>query len=810
MAPTKKTDKGAPLSPARNTRSASKRRRTHSDLTTASAAPETPADAVDVAMDGGVLLEAGLGEMTPSQTSREKKAASTDGSSPQKKQLKQSFYRTLFATKPSPAMDVIVHRVRHLNFHPKPILCMRVTPPSDSSVDLLAISRSNGSVELKSAGQKLRTVATIAGYREKPINVMSWTCGACEEDPQPALVGASRDGTLCSLDFESTASIRGVIRSGGGGVFALTSLCQRHACRGLCRRLVAAGCEDGSVRIFRLEPNDRSLVLVSTLPSTGAAILSLVWTRSPSDKGESNRMSTILYAGVADGTIRRFEGFWSSGRAGESFQWKAGLRMTVECYGRATPTRVWALEALSDGILVSTDSLGHVQFWDGNSGSLLQSFDQNDNKADVLALAVTADECKVFVSGVDSRVVCIERQPRVASAAVDNKWIVSHAQSPHTHDVNAIVIYRQQARQNVPTASKRAGPIHEILCTGGLDTKLCTYQIKKFQKKRPRTFYPWPVNSIAIASNARLFTMMREDSVDIYRVGKLTAAERDFPVRMPDEKTLLGKVEVKSSSNLACATIKEDGSLLAMADASCVFLFRLDISDADESISPSRLPLESSKGYAVFGMSFAGEALVLACSDGKSRVVEIEESEARVVGTLAPKQPGDGDVEVLPVSRVCASKDGQFFATVHSGARGEAIHIYKTTDDDDFRHWWTLPALERAVSAVSFLDESTPLLAVGCINFGVYVFDLERKNLSKWSEEAGLPVSRSLPSEFSHRSDYPVRISTNPGSPSKFLMVGARISFGQGRYFGMLDVVTCWFVTLATKRSPVFARPDSF
>lgn len=61
--------------------------------------------------------------------------------------------------------------------------------------------------------------------------------------------------------------------------------------------------------------------------------------------------------------------------------WKSSLRMTVESYGRTTPTRVWALGALADGTLVSGHSLVHVQFWDGNTGTLLQSFDQNDNKA---------------------------------------------------------------------------------------------------------------------------------------------------------------------------------------------------------------------------------------------------------------------------------------------------------------------------------------------------------------------------------------------------------------------------------------------
>ena len=50
--------------------------------------------------------------------------------------------------KPAPTMDVIVHRIRCLKFHPKPILAMKATP-SWSPASLIALSRENGCVELK-------------------------------------------------------------------------------------------------------------------------------------------------------------------------------------------------------------------------------------------------------------------------------------------------------------------------------------------------------------------------------------------------------------------------------------------------------------------------------------------------------------------------------------------------------------------------------------------------------------------------------------------------------------------------------------
>ena len=85
-----------------------------------------------------------------------------------------------------------------------------------------------------------------------------------------------------------------------------------------------------------------------------------------------------------------------------SHRWKFTLRMTVETCGLWAATKVWALEALSDGTVVSGDSFGHVQIWDGRSGTLTQTFDHNEDGADVFCVAVSEDEDKIFASGVDT------------------------------------------------------------------------------------------------------------------------------------------------------------------------------------------------------------------------------------------------------------------------------------------------------------------------------------------------------------------------------------------------------------------------
>ena len=98
------------------------------------------------------------------------------------------------------------------------------------------------------------------------------------------------------------------------------------------------------------------------------------------------------------------------------------FRVTVENYGRE-PTRVWCLKCLHDYTVVSGDSLGHVQLWDGSQGTLLKSFSQHT--ADVTALAVSADERTVFASGFDHKIVMLKRVQEVED--------VSAASGSHTN-----------------------------------------------------------------------------------------------------------------------------------------------------------------------------------------------------------------------------------------------------------------------------------------------------------------------------------------------------------------------------------------
>lgn len=736
-------------------------------------------------------------------------------------------------TNPMPSIDVTVHRLRHLNYLPKHIVTVRATP--DGS--LIAISRENGSVELKAPNEKFRTIAEIAGFRKKLVNCLVWTCGIGHEEKnlrsRPTLVGGSRDGSLFVVDFQSGV-FTGIMASGGGGIFALASLCQcrKGACsKENCSQLVAAGCEDGSTRIYQVIEY-KKLELVSIVPSaSGASVLSLSWKKLRNAPiGNKGCNGTVLFAGLADGTIRKYECVAKSASLIHQHEhydnslkpgpWSSNLRMTVESQGRNTPTRVWALQLLTDGTLISGDSLGHVQFWDGETGALLQSFDQNENKADVLDIAVATQEDKVFASGIDSRVVCIQRPTLETSLEGERKWILSHAQRPHTHDVKGLTICRRRITDTNGGENSLPIPVsgfHEQLCSGGLDTKLCTYFVEGFKKLRPKSLYPWPSFSpVAQAKDARVLIIRREEKIDLYKLDHQPSCPVKESYSVPDDETRIGTIELEGPCNLVSAAISDDGQYLAACDALCLYLFRLEyVADSEGLICttiPTKMSLNTKFKSSIVSMKFgSNNQLIAATSDLSIHVIDMPTADGVDICTFGvtlkqKKRIAQHNAFLFPIQAIEFSKEKKWFVTSQGGYDCASVQLFSCEGDGKtYRHWWSVPDLEAPISAAKFTEiDGLPHLVVSCANFAFYLFDVKQRKLSLWSEKSGVPVSRHLPAELSGRNDYPVRIASNPAAPSKILLVSlqcqdcfdcssqdgftARCSFGRVSYcFNLQD-----------------------
>ena len=145
------------------------------------------------------------------------------------------------------------------------------------------------------------------------------------------------------------------------------------------QKVLAVGCEDGRIRLFSIY--DRSVEFLrgfeavegTSNESSSQRILSLAW----------NSAGNVLISGTASGALK----LWNcqSGRPIHSL--------------KIANVSIWSVAFCSsdESTFVTGDSKGQVQFWDTNSGTLLQNFPAFG--ADVLSLtALSGGKCSLPVS----------------------------------------------------------------------------------------------------------------------------------------------------------------------------------------------------------------------------------------------------------------------------------------------------------------------------------------------------------------------------------------------------------------------------
>ncbi|CAN0109291.1 unnamed protein product, partial [Ectocarpus sp. 8 AP-2014] len=330
----------------------------------------------------------------------------------------------------------------------------------DSKV--VAVGREDGDVELTVPSEGYRVEARVPGQKNKGLRSLAWIGGTggdggVEEDDEGStaiarLFGCGLDGTVFEVDLLRLCYKN--VRDAYGGA----AWCMRPAAP---LGLLAVGCEDGSVRLFSTEGG--GMEYKRSFPSTGSRVLCLAW-------GPAN---DVIFAGCLDSMIHCLDA-----TTGQTL-----FDMRLE-RGRKEDAIVWALEALSDGTVVSGDSCGRVQVWDGLTGTQLQSL--TTHEADVLCLCVAEGETELFASGCDGKVVSLEKRQAVSTLqsgmedAMDDgqtparmrqgwEWTVGSMRREHTHDVKALAIHEQSLDERTEGGGigvARKGP---VLVSGGVD-----------------------------------------------------------------------------------------------------------------------------------------------------------------------------------------------------------------------------------------------------------------------------------------------------------------------------------------------------
>ncbi|KAH7663100.1 WD40-repeat-containing domain-containing protein [Dioscorea alata] len=258
---------------------------------------------------------------------------------------------------------------------------------------------------------------------------------------------------------------------------------------------LAIACDDGCVRIY--DASDVGEVTYSrSFPRVSGRLLSVAWSLD----------GKHIFAGSSDGLIR----CWNTASFHETYRVTVGLGGL----GSGHEICVWSLLFLRDGVLVSGDSTGSVQFWDSKHGTLLQA--HTYHKGDVNALATIPSHSRVFSTGSDGQVILYKSSGNTLAsgdkeqpAEQIKKWVYVGYVRAHTHDVRALTVAtpicgeEQPQDEKLTKVRRREKPIsfsyHKwahlgvpMLISAGDDTKLFAYSAREFTQFSPHDICPAP------------------------------------------------------------------------------------------------------------------------------------------------------------------------------------------------------------------------------------------------------------------------------------------------------------------------------
>lgn len=245
--------------------------------------------------------------------------------------------------------------------------------------------------------------------------------------------------------------------------------------------------------------------------------------------------------------------------------------------------QIWTLCVMADSTVVSGDSRGQVQLWDGATGVLMDTFRQHS--ADVLALVVSPGGRNIFASGVDGKVVCLQRSQCAEgsgpiSAATNSSWIYVHAHRAHSHDVFSLAV--------VPV--KRAGSGVDdklVLLSGGVEGRLSTYAVDSFVRVRPTWIPAIPTQSLTSCSHSReVIAVRHSEHVDVWQLQYLNsvATAADLPpgvVAADPNCQLHSRLVLKGDHHIHCCGLSPSGNVIALSSASGLRVYQLASDDDD-------------------------------------------------------------------------------------------------------------------------------------------------------------------------------------------------------------------------------------
>nr|CAG8600027.1 14375_t:CDS:10 [Entrophospora candida] len=656
---------------------------------------------------------------------------------------------------------MFIHRCRFVDYVPATINSLAFTSPSLPKL-LLACGRANGDIEIWEPKERWNLQKTIPGMVNTTVETLVWINRKSSSSNQsPRLFSGSLNGLIIEWDLIKL-KMKKSADSLGGAVWCMKP--------NYANTMLAIGCEDGSIRIFGISDDDEEedLRLIKVFTRINAKVISLDW-------GYDDK---YLVSGSSDGIISKWD--VDKGRCDQ--------RMTAET-SKGSETIIWAVKILKDEIIVSGDSLGNVQFWDGKMGTMLQTF--KIHEADVLCLETNRSGTEVFSSGVD-RKCCLFRYVDLSlestSDDADLDSIMSLDDSTNINHIKNLteqwvsVGYRRQHSHNVGALAYFEDQDFQVLVSGSVDTTLSVSPRADFPHNKFRHLPFTPQKPLICLSKSKQLLMFRSDnSIKLWKLGKAISQENSSYEKIPklyiqEPQQAVLEMTLKCDSNLCASAISQDGEWIAVSDITRVKLFRV----VDDKMNDSGGLVVRKINFPKIDQEYIGAHHLLFTPDNRKLIVVLNDCRIIIFGLDISRR--NNKIEILTqfkqiqneqekgsITSIAISNDSLWLAC------GDELNRIRIFNLEKLKYHSTLPIFSSKHTSLTF-DPFESILVITLTNNIFYLWNIIDHELTNWSRQ----YSNCLPDKFLCLQDKIIGCTFNPTN-NKIMILWT------SRYFCFID-----------------------
>lgn len=453
---------------------------------------------------------------------------------------------------------VAMHRLDMVPWRPSSVVSMA----SSEDGSLCTCLREDGRIDMYDTQRDVLLKTYPGNANSSPSSIVTVDEDTSRGRMVRMFVGGM-DGTITEIDGH-TRSTRVVCDSHGGAVWNMDVKAVKGEEEGAVSHVIAAACDDGCVRLYSVEKDVPGVsIRTSFLPVDGKA-LCVSW----------HPQANIVVSGGTDGCLH----VWNADTGREM------TRITVDGLSSSgEPPCIWSVLVLSDGTIVSGDSLGQVSFWDGKFGTMLAKF--NPNGVDVLALANSPKGDLVFSSGVDPRIYVFKR---ISGSDGMTEWAYLSSKQEHALDVRALCC----------CSNPQEGAFDHRIFSAGNDSMIVSHSVDGFLKEHPRRVDLVPERpciSVSGGEDLDIMATATGNSLDIWKLqaprDNLLSNKNDGDVCSPGRPPLhVAHMAITSGAHITSVAVSSDAHLVAFSDNNgikCINIREMTMDgDMDASVVP--------------------------------------------------------------------------------------------------------------------------------------------------------------------------------------------------------------------------------